>query len=117
MKRVFINFTNHVSELWSEKQKAAAERYGSIVDVPFPNVSPQCDREHIGRMAEEIIQELSSMNPAAVLCQGEFCLAYQVIKGLQEKGIKVLAACSERNTIETGNQKRVTFEFVQYREF
>lgn len=37
---MFINFTNHSSEKWSGEQRMAAERYGEIVDIPFPSVPP-----------------------------------------------------------------------------
>ena len=38
MEKVFVNFTNHPSETWEEKQIEAAHQYGKIVDLPFPNV-------------------------------------------------------------------------------
>jgi hypothetical protein len=59
--------------------------------------------------------------PQFVLCQGEFCMAYHVIRILKENDIPVGAACSERRTTETatesGTQKTVLFQFVQYREY
>lgn len=41
--KVFINCSNHPSERWSREQKQAAEGYGEIVDLPFPEVDPSWD--------------------------------------------------------------------------
>ena len=38
---MFINYTNHPSASWGEKQMDEAKKYGEIVDMPFPNISPQ----------------------------------------------------------------------------
>ena len=38
---MFINYTNHPSASWGEKQTDEAKKYGEIVDMPFPNISPQ----------------------------------------------------------------------------
>ena len=38
---MFINYTNHPSASWGEKQTKEAKKYGEIRDVLFPNISPQ----------------------------------------------------------------------------
>lgn len=59
--------------------------------------------------------------PQFVLCQGGFCMAYHVIRILEEKGIRVGAACSDRKVtevaIKSGTKKIVFYQFVQYREY
>lgn len=120
--KVFINFTNHPSGNWDEKQIKEASVYGEIVDVPFPKVPPTVSKEEILALAESYVSKITQYAPAAVLCQGEFCLAYQVIRLLMEQNIKVLAACSDRETIEWKRedgsmQKEVVFRFVQFREY
>lgn len=117
MQSVFINFTNHPVVTWSEEQRKAAEQYGKIVDIPFPGVDPKSEKKDIMKLAEAAVDEITRMNPNAVLCQGEFCLAYQVIRKLQEKGFLVFAACSERKAIENKRGKTVIFEFEQFREY
>lgn len=117
MESVFINFTNHPSSRWIEKQKKEALKYGKIVDVEFPKVAASGDTNYILNLAEICVEKILQFHPAAVLCQGEFCLAYNVISKLKEKGILVLAACSERIVIENGNKKEVTFVFEQFREY
>jgi len=61
------------------------------------------------------------MNPTAVMCQGEFTLAFAVIAGLKRQGITVLAACSERKVYEKRingtTQKTAFFEFRKFREY
>lgn len=32
---MFINYTNHPSASWGEKQTDEAKKYGEIVDMPF----------------------------------------------------------------------------------
>ena len=53
-----------------------------------------------------------SYHPKAVLCQGEFTLAFQLINMLLENEIVVLAACSERIVKEDGARKESYFTFA-----
>ena len=114
---VFINFTNHPSGHWEEKQREQAEHYGRIVDVPFPDVDAAADEEYIITLANTYVAKIMEYQPHAVLCQGEFCLAYQVISKLKALDVPVLAACSERCVREIGNKKEVVFDFVRFRRY
>jgi hypothetical protein len=118
---LFVNFTNHPKDTWSEEQIGAAECYGEIVDVPFPAISPVSTSEQIQQEAEDYAERIMQYKPQFVLCQGEFCMAYHVIRILKEKGIHVGAACSERKVTEiateSGTKKTVFYQFVQYREY
>lgn len=117
MKNKFINFTNHPSSSWSIEQSKAALQYGEIIDIPFPNVPPTMTSQEIATLGDEYTSRIMEYTPTAVLCQGEFSLAYDVIKRLKEQNITVLAACSERNTVTIGNERRSIFCFVQFREY
>lgn len=117
MNKCFVNFTNHPSSTWNQEQLAAARAFGEIQDIPFPNVPPTLTAEEIARLGTDCTEQILDRQPAAVLCQGEFSLAHDVICRLKQHGIKVLAACSERNTIMIGNEKRSSFSFVQFREY
>lgn len=64
-------------------------------------------------MVSHILQNHSE----AVVCQGGFCLTYQIIRHLQEKGILVAAVCSKRMVKDDENQKLVTFAFGQFRRY
>lgn len=118
---MFINHTNHPSARWGEEQKQAAEIYGGILDVPFPNIPPEMSGVAVAALAEEEGSKILSMNPSAVLCQGEFTYSYHLIRFLKSHGILVLAACSMRDVREweenRESHKSVIFRFVQFRAY
>ena len=117
MHHTFINYTNHPSATWSPEQLKAAQQYGEIIDIPFPNVSPTLTTQEVAALSEEQCELILKYAPGAVLCQGEFSLAYDIIKRLKAQNITVLAACSERNTVTIGNERRSIFCFIQFREY
>lgn len=119
---MFINFSNHPAKKWVGEQIAAAESYGDIVDVVFPQVSPDADSGSVKKLAEEYAEKIIAMNPDCVMCVGEFTLCYHVISALKARGIKVVAACTERNvnilTDKNGTEhKDVVFRFAGFREY
>ena len=119
---MFVNFTNHSSAGWSERQIKEAEKYGRIFDRPFPNISPDWDENDIERSAQSAAEEIASMRPSAVLCQGEMSFSFRVTALLKERGITVLCAASERvtdtQTMPDGRTvRRSVFEFVRFRRY
>ena len=90
---IFVNFTNHSSAYWDENQRKEALKYGMIRDMPFPAVDPESDEAYIDS------------------------LAYQVIKGLKERGILALIARSERVVKDMGKKKEVSFTFRRFRRY
>ena len=121
-EKVFINCSNHPSKPWCAEQKKAAEEYGRIVDIRFPEVDPGWTNAQVNAEAERICGEIDQYNTAAVMCQGEFTLTYAIISRLKEKGITVLAACSRRRTEEEikadgSTQKDSIYSFEGFREF
>jgi len=94
---MLINCSNHPSAAWSSAQRQAALRaYGSVQDYPFPAVDPSWDETHLSQMAAILCAEITAMQPDAVLCQGEMGLCFALVSTLQQKGIPVVHACSER---------------------
>lgn len=119
---MLINYTNHPSVSWSADQLTAAGKYGEILDIPFPAVSPSATAEEISRLAATETTRILQHHPDAVLCQGEFTLCYNIINELRRRHIPTLAACSERLTItEPGtdgySHRDSIFKFVQFREY
>ena len=118
---MFINFSNHPSSLWSPEQRDAAEEYGEIIDLKFPIIDPSAPSFDIRKMACQYADMIIARSPDVVMCQGEFTLAYNVIHELKKAGIMVVAACSERKTVDTyenGETERISiFEFKQFREY
>ncbi len=75
---MFINFTNHSSAKWSGEQRMAAERYGEIVDIPFPSVPPEYDSQRVNELAAQYTELICGYKPDAVLVQGEMTLSFAV---------------------------------------
>lgn len=119
---MFINCSNHKSKYWGAKQINEASMWGSIVDYPFPPVDPLAGKEDIIKLAADIVKQMLEKKPKAVMCQGEFTLTFEIVSLLKAQGITVLCACSERRIIEEHfldgkSEKKVVFEFVQFREY
>lgn len=64
---MFINYTNHPSDAWGEKQRAEASKYGEILDIHFPDISPQMTvhemNEFVKGETEKIIALVKSDDP------------------------------------------------------
>ena len=51
---MFVNVSNHPSELWLDKQKECALCYGSIVDVAFPAIHKDYDSNNPSLTVEKV---------------------------------------------------------------
>ena len=119
---MLVNFTNHKYEAWSDEQKSAAQKWGEVIDLPFPNVKPQASKADVEKMAQSFSGKIISMKPCATTAQGEMTLCFAVVNRLKAAEISVFAATSERTIIEKtdedGNSVRTSvFKFVQFREY
>ena len=119
---MFINLSNHSSENWNEEQMAEAHKYGDVIDIHFPAVDPRADSEEIDRKVEELYAQVMAYEKPVVMLQGEFILTFRLVTKLKAAGLRVVAACSERNTVEEideeGNTvKKIRFEFVGFKEY
>ena len=100
----------------------AAEKYGGVIDYPFPEIDPNWNEAQVQKLAAETAEEIASLKPQAVLCQGEMSFGFRVTELLKEKGITVLCATSERVTeVSTDSEgrtiKKSSFEFIRFRRF
>ncbi len=119
---MFINLSNHTSTRWSEAQKEAARQYGEIVDIPFPAVSPHISSEELDELVEEYFNKIQQYSDVVVMVQGEFIFTYRMIVLLKKHGIRVVAAQSDRRTIEFVDENKNTrreseFEFIKFMEY
>ena len=115
---VFANITNHPSAEWSEEQRRAALRLADrIVDIPFPEVPPEADGDAVAKLADDVLAQLPPGTTHA-LVQGEFTLTMELVRRLQDRGIRCLAATTVRDveTREDGSQLR-RFRFVRFRDY
>lgn len=120
MEDIFINHSNHPSALWSEEERRAADEYGRIVDMAFPAIPPLATEIEVEGLAEANAARIIAQKPALVLCQGEYTYTYALVKRFIEKGIYVVAACSERVVEEhhepDGSTRRISqFRFKRFR--
>ena len=122
MEKIFVNHTNHPSARWGDEQLTAAKNFGELVDVPFPAINPAASSEEIRELVWANAEKILSLEPAAVLCQGEFNYTFEMVERLKNFGVKVLAATSERivreEILPDGSSRSIsTFRFVQFREY
>jgi len=118
----FVNLSNHPSCRWSGAQLAAAEALGRIVDIPFPAIDPAATTEDVSNLAQEMLQQLLALDAAVVMVQGEYTFTYQMIRLLEARGIRAVAAGSRRitreETDETGKSiKTSEFLFEGFRDY
>lgn len=119
---MLINLTNHPSSRWSDKQKAAAEEYGEIVDMPFPVIDEAGDEKYIATLADEYfnkIVKLSDTQSVVVHLMGEQTFSYALIKRLRERGITCVASTTKRIVKEEvpGKKSEVIFQFERFRAY
>lgn len=116
---MLINLSNHPKSTWSPEQlKAAQQQFGTVVDMPFPNVEANSSIEKIKELAMDKVAKMLALQPKAVHVMGEMTLTYQLVKLLTKVGIPCYASTSERlvSYDEQGN-KIVRFAFEQFRAY
>ena len=118
----FVNCSNHPSGGWLKAQKDAAEKYGTIIDIPFPAVKCNLTDQQMENLAEQMTAKIVEIQPVAVMCMGEFVLCFRIVQKLKAKGIRVLASCSERKAVEHLEEdgtirKESIFTFNGFREY
>lgn len=120
----FVNYSNHVSSRWTAAQLEAARAYGDIVDIPFAQVDPSATKAEVDALAEAEVAKIMDTTPSVVMVQGEMTLVYNVVRRLEARGIKCVAACTRRRTDEevqrlaaAGLTKEGMFEFMGFREY
>lgn len=126
---MFINISNHPSSKWGIEQIEAAKKLGgNIIDIPFPNVSPNATKSEIFRLVDEIgcivlekTKELSNViDYVHVMGEQGFVFSFvnyiHLFKNIFNNIICVHST-TERIVEEKDGQKVSTFKFVQFREY
>ena len=119
---IFINLSNHPSSQWSEAQLAAAREIGKITDIRFPAIDPNDSPEKIRNLAQSTFKFIRALGKPVVMVQGEFTFTYQLVRLLQEAGIRAIVSCSRRVSDEyvdeQGNTVKVSsFRFEGFRDY
>ena len=116
---MFINLTNHPSSGWSEEQLKAAQQYGEIVDISFPNIEPFFTSEVIHELADAAVKEIKIQDAHPVVhVMGEMTFTYAIVSRLKALGITCMASTTERLIKMMPDGKKISeFKFVQFREY
>ena len=115
---MLLNLTNHSSNLWPENQrKKAIELFKSIIDLPFPQISPSLDSAGLDLLAEDYEHQVRKLDPIAVHIMGEMTFTFRLVTLLKSQGISCVASTTQRIASEENGIKISKFEFVQFRSY
>lgn len=115
---VFVNISNHPSAEWEDAQRQAALAYApTILDIPFPAVAPSADPGAVATLRDALLEQVPAGTTHAMV-QGEFTLAFALVRELSSRGILCLAATTEREVIDLANgETQRRFRFVRFRSY
>jgi hypothetical protein len=116
---MLLNLSNHSSKQWSDAQKnKATELFGSVVDMPFPQIDPNASADEVSRKVEEYIADTRKLNPMAVHIMGEMTFVYSFVSEMQRIGIPCYASTTKRVVTEKENGEKISyFDFVNFRNY
>jgi hypothetical protein len=117
---MLINLSNHPSGKWSLEQLQAAAQFGEIVDLPFPNVSPDGDGVYIRALCDEYVskvEQIAGDRKATVHVMGETTFTFVIVNALIRKEFTCIASTTERVVREENGEKITKFEFKQFRKY
>lgn len=102
----FISVMNH--ELTEEQKKDAINTFAEVNDmendfdtIPFPQIDPKSTSKEMDDLVAKYESEIVAKNPSEVLLQGEMIFTRRLTEKLKQHNINVVAARSERVSIET----------------
>ena len=117
---MFVNLSNHPSVSWSSKQLEAAMAYGEVVDLPFPDISPQMDEQELSLLANDYLQRVKDISPESctVHVMGELTFTFVLVRQLLAEGYTCVASTTERVVdILPDGSKVSKFSFVRFRKY
>lgn len=119
---LLVNLSNHPYKDWSEDQKKAAEKYGDVQDMAFPEIDPAMKIDKIKKeIAAAQIDEIKNMckeRRVTVHIMGEMSYTFYVVSQLKAFGIRCICSTSERDTEDLGGgEKKVSFHFKRFRDY
>ena len=117
-KNMFINLSNHPSSCWCEKQLTAAQVYGDIVDIAFPNIDSDTPADAISALADQYAERIMQYNATAVHVMGEMTFTYALVRRLRSKGITCLASTTQRIKQQQADGSFISeFRFQTFRPY
>ena len=93
-----------------------------VPEVKEPKSELTLDNEELDKLVEEYFNKIQQYSDVVVMVQGEFVFTYRMIVLLKKQGIRVVAAQSERKSIEFVDVNKNTrsesvFEFIRFMEY
>ena len=119
---MFINLSNHPSDCWGKAQlETARKNYGEIIDMAFPQITPNASNDELEILAQEYVQRIMSLAKSqnvTVHIMGEMTFTFMVVTRLKEMGIRCVASTTERKTTYKADGTKLSeFSFVKFREY
>ncbi len=119
---MFINLSNHKTTYWKDEQLSQAKKYGELIDIEFPNVSPNATEEEIKKLAEKYFSDIVKITngkkeESVIHLMGELTFTFTLVTLLLKNGYNCIASTTERKVVEIGNKKITQFEFTKFRKF
>lgn len=121
---LFVNYSNHPSTQWPDKQKTAAHTLGQIIDMKFPIVDEFADEDTIIQTVNEQIElikkETNNNDPSftTIHIMGEMTFTYAMVNALTELGYTCVASTTKRIVEDLPDgTKKTTFAFARFREY
>jgi len=123
-KRYFVNVSNHPSEKWSVEQRKAAEKFGVIIDIPFPTIPPSAGPrelfEILMNLEKSIFDAIGKTPHKPVLhIMGEMGFCFMAVIHFKKVfGWRCIHSTTERIVTENADGTKTSrFQFVQFREY
>ena len=120
---MFINISNHPSDFWQMEQLKEAEKFGEIVDYPFPVVSPYLNEEQLSVLADDTVSKVletvrHDVKNCVLHIMGEMTLTYMLVSRFRKLGFSCIASTTSRQSeVHQDGTKISHFVFVRFREY
>lgn len=93
---MFINLSNHPTAHWNERQTKAAQEYGEIVNIAFPDIPCNATSAEVTDIADRYVSMITKYDNPTVHIMGEMTLTYAIVRRLRAAGITCLASTTSR---------------------
>jgi hypothetical protein len=120
---MLLNLSNHPSVKWQKNQyETAIKQYGSVEDMPFPQIPPEENTEGVKELAKQyaatITHKQLTTDNITVHLMGEMTFVVALVGLLQKAGIEVVCSTTQRLVLEEKDGKKtMQFVFVRFRGY
>ena len=115
---MLLNYSNHPSNKWGENQLTSArQKFGEIIDIPFPYIDPHWDTAKVRQLAESELLRIKIMYSKAIHIMGELTFVHIFVELCRDIGIPCVASTTERVVEEVDGKKVSVFRFVAFRNY